>query len=153
MPREVDLIKLKESLLNEIDRVLSGDEDRVQQHGTLNEWRHHDCRCDLCRAARYAYDQKEGSARRRRRKFEGCEDITEAACIALLAGQGNKCGICKKDLVWPNRDSTIDHDHSTGKIRGVLCRYCNLGIGNLQDDPELLRQAAVYLEESEGANQ
>jgi hypothetical protein len=46
------------------------------------------------------------------------------------------------------KDLAVDHDHLTGKIRGLLCWVCNTGIGKLKDSPELLRKAANYIEES-----
>lgn len=40
----------------------------------------------------------------------------------------------------------VDHCHDTGKVRGLLCFNCNVGIGSLQDDIEMLRKAIKYLE-------
>jgi hypothetical protein len=61
---------------------------------------------------------------------------------AILERQGNACGICKA----PAKPLCIDHCHATGKVRGFLCRECNLGLGNYHDDPARMRAAAVYLE-------
>ena len=65
----------------------------------------------------------------------------------LLKEQEGKCAICEategnsKD--W---NFAVDHDHETGKIRGLLCNNCNRGLGLLQDSEELLRKAAKYVE-------
>lgn len=59
----------------------------------------------------------------------------------ILASDG--CRICGK-----RHDLCCDHDHVTGKLRGILCRSCNRGIGLLQDNPVLLRAATQYLMES-----
>lgn len=61
---------------------------------------------------------------------------------ALLARQGNACAICRKAA----RVLCIDHCHMTGRVRGLLCRKCNGGLGFYDDDPELLRAALAYLE-------
>lgn len=55
------------------------------------------------------------------------------------------CGICGQ---VPADRLCIDHDHETGKVRGLLCRTCNSGIGLLQDSPELLRRAIKWIEEN-----
>lgn len=55
--------------------------------------------------------------------------------------QPQECSICKSVL-----DLVIDHNHSTDKVRGLLCWSCNVGLGHLKDSPELLRQAALYIE-------
>lgn len=39
----------------------------------------------------------------------------------------------------------IDHDHRTGKVRGILCQACNLGLGKFRDDPALIKSAIRYL--------
>lgn len=52
-----------------------------------------------------------------------------------------KCAICSKET-----NLVGDHDHLTGRPRGVLCRTCNLAIGNMYDNPSLLIAAAKYLE-------
>ena len=58
--------------------------------------------------------------------------------------QNNKCAICKIDsktsVVWH-----ADHDHDTGQKRGILCQKCNMGIGLLGEDIEILEQAIMYI--------
>lgn len=54
-----------------------------------------------------------------------------------------QCQICAS-----NDTLSIDHDHSTGKIRGVLCRRCNTSLGSFQDSEELLQNAINYLRRS-----
>lgn len=74
--------------------------------------------------------------------------ISEQNCIELLASQNGKCGICKHELVWPDRNTHVDHDHKTGRIRGILCNRCNRAIGAFEDDSELLMDAAAYIARS-----
>ena len=63
----------------------------------------------------------------------------------LLKRQNGICLLCKRPP--GKRRLSVDHNHKTGKIRGLLCNNCNRGIGHLRDDPTLLREAANYLEE------
>jgi hypothetical protein len=63
---------------------------------------------------------------------------------AMVIMQDGRCAICERlpeDAVL-----RVDHDHSSGKIRGLLCRHCNLALGNMKDDITLLRKAIAYLE-------
>jgi hypothetical protein len=65
---------------------------------------------------------------------------------AMLAAQDGRCAICRTNE-WPGRHNKphVDHDHATGKVRGILCTKCNNGLGNFADDPARLRAAADYL--------
>lgn len=64
----------------------------------------------------------------------------------MLAAQNGGCAICSTTTPDGNaRRFHVDHDHETGKIRGLLCHSCNTGIGKLRDDPDLLLSAVAYL--------
>lgn len=67
---------------------------------------------------------------------------------ALFDAQGGACPICRRAFTW-NGDGLrfiIDHDHETGKVRGLLCHRCNTGLGQLwDDDVAALFRAIVYL--------
>jgi Recombination endonuclease VII len=64
---------------------------------------------------------------------------------AMLAEQGGVCAVCFREPT-PGISLHVDHDHETGRIRGLLCFRCNNALGDLEDDPALLRSAARYLE-------
>lgn len=63
---------------------------------------------------------------------------------AMLAAQGGGCAICGTTQ-WPGKGPHGDHDHVTGRFRGILCHDCNLLLGNAKDDPARLRAAIEYL--------
>ena len=70
--------------------------------------------------------------------------------LLLEEVQFNKCAICKGEQ--KNKRTNyfdVDHNHKTGKVRGLLCTNCNQGIGKFQDNKELLLHAYNYLEETE----
>lgn len=75
--------------------------------------------------------------------------ITKDLYLEILGKQEGLCGICVKPLTG-GKDEHIDHDHLTGKVRGVLCSSCNLAIGKLKDSPEVLLRAAEYIMRSWG---
>ena len=64
----------------------------------------------------------------------------------LLAAQGGCCKICGTDTPNGQGRFVIDHNHTTGEIRGLLCSTCNTGLGNFFDNPQFLKNAATYLE-------
>lgn len=64
----------------------------------------------------------------------------------LHAEQGGVCAICG-DEEKDGWSLSVDHCHSTGRVRGLLCRRCNVGLGLMRDRPDLLRLAADYLQQ------
>ena len=79
--------------------------------------------------------------RSRRFAFYG---ITEAEYETMVSEQSGLCRLCGGK---PNGKGAlhIDHDHSTGKVRGLLCHSCNTGLGSFKDNPELMALAIKYL--------
>lgn len=66
----------------------------------------------------------------------------------MLREQQHKCLICGLDETeCPYGSLSVDHNHATNKVRGLLCHNCNTSIGKFKDNPALLRAAAQYLEE------
>lgn len=72
--------------------------------------------------------------------------------LELIKKQNNKCDICvKEETQRSNKNGRIDslridHDHKTGKVRGLLCSKCNFGISQFNDDIKLLYNAIKYIE-------
>lgn len=71
----------------------------------------------------------------------------------MLLSQNGLCAICDKVETFKFKGEIknlcIDHNHETGEVRGLLCHKCNLGIGHLEDDKEILQKAIEYLEKYE----
>ncbi len=82
--------------------------------------------------------------RKRRTRFGG----SNLNANGMLDRQGFRCAICGKPDGVGNRANkrlALDHDHRSKKLRGMLCCECNRGIGLLNDSPELLQKASLYL--------
>ena len=63
----------------------------------------------------------------------------------LLESQDGRCSICGTKDPKGRGNFHVDHCHETGRIRGLLCNECNIGLGKFKDDPTILHQAADYL--------
>ena len=68
----------------------------------------------------------------------------------LLVEQNNSCAICGVEATGLKRELSVDHNHETNKIRGLLCHHCNIGLGNFKDSTTLLSVAIEYLERTDG---
>lgn len=71
--------------------------------------------------------------------------ITRAQYDARLAAQNHRCAICRSDDSGGSGQFHLDHDHTTGALRGFLCSRCNQGLGRFRDDPTLFEAAVAYL--------
>lgn len=106
----------------------------------------HICWCKECvlgRAVAWSSANPERAAMRRKRwKLKALYKISIEEFDRLFTLQDGKCAIC---LATPDTFH-VDHDHSSGEVRGLLCFPCNAGLGNMKDDPQLMRAGANYLE-------
>ena len=82
----------------------------------------------------------------RERKLKSRYGITIEEYNRLLKKQRGRCAICKLSEDEHTNSLAVDHCHSTGNIRGLLCARCNTGIGMLKDNIEVLKSAITYLE-------
>lgn len=74
-------------------------------------------------------------------------DIEMQEYRRLWLKQNGKCAICRQpERTERNNLLTIDHDHVSGHVRGLLCSHCNRAIGLLQDDPKIIAAAAAYVQ-------
>jgi len=100
-------------------------------------------------------DHERALARERRRKspeqhrtwnLKYKYGITADEFNEMVLAQGGKCAICITREPGRYKTWAIDHCHTTGAVRGLLCDQCNILLGNAKDNPSTLRAAADYLE-------
>lgn len=75
--------------------------------------------------------------------------ISESDLYIKFQQQNGRCAICNAPIDLAERhkrSACVDHDHATGQVRSLLCNHCNKGLGLFLDNPELLRNAADYLD-------
>lgn len=84
--------------------------------------------------------RKAASNRWARANFKMKYGMSNDQFYAMSASQGNKCKICGCEVKL-----TVDHDHVTGKVRGLLCGHCNSILGMSDDNQETLSRAIEYL--------
>jgi Recombination endonuclease VII len=76
----------------------------------------------------------------RKTKLKHRYGLTFEAHQEMFEAQGGKCALCGERTA-----ADVDHDHNTGKVRGLLCRACNLGLGMFKDSVDGLERAIAYL--------
>lgn len=107
------------------------------------------CDCKKCRSvASHDWKVKNPSKAKRKRlrsRLRNRYGLELQDYERMLVSQGGACEVCKN----PPKEGTrlhVDHDHLSGKVRALLCNGCNGALGKAQDDPDLLRNLALYIE-------
>lgn len=107
----------------------------------------HYCKKCSAKTSRSYHKTDRGQIRWRSRNYQKCFGITIDDYEKMLKAQDGKCAICqRRPGIDQEKRLHVDHCHTTGKVRGLLCSKCNCGIGHLADSPERLRKAASYIE-------
>ena len=78
-------------------------------------------------------------------------NISYSEFLEACSKQHNKCKICNIDLTFEGKSNTSavqDHDHTTGKLRYILCNSCNVALGHFKDSEEIILNALNYLREN-----
>jgi len=74
--------------------------------------------------------------------------ITPEAFDEIFRSQDGACAICSESLRLGTGGCAVDHDHKTNKVRGLLCRLCNVGVGHFRENEQWLLKAIEYLRRS-----
>lgn len=100
--------------------------------------------CKKCRRKVHQKWCKKNAYKIKGYRFKTEYGITLNDFEEMLEGQNYKCAICKITLDLGAK-THVDHDHITGKVRGLLCPNCNYGLGFFKDNPISLLEAIKYL--------
>lgn len=119
-------------------------EDLKDQRRAENNrrWREKNAERKRAQQAAWHVANKDRIRSQKRLKLYGVSDV------AMFAAQGGRCACCQTTITM---SAHIDHDHTTGKTRGMLCKTCNLALGHALEDPMRLRALADYIDRWSGA--
>ena len=112
--------------------------------------------CKECGSARstHEYHNEGGKEKQKGRSFKynlKKYGLTPAAYQEIHDNQEGSCAICSSPVALRLKTSHklfVDHDHKTGKVRGLLCHNRNAGLGHFRDNEQFLRNAIGYLNET-----
>lgn len=145
------------------------------QHGTRAGYERQRCRCEACRAWRAEYRRSMVGrpcprCERPRNTTGYCDECSSAMLTSwakrtsdvawlrrlktrygitpdeyagMLADQEGRCAICRRPP--QGRRLAVDHCHTTGQVRGLLCAPCNTTLGKIEDDPAIVERMVSYL--------
>ena len=115
----------------------------VDKAGEARSFRRSQCKmCEATRTKAWRSQNPEKAKRGdRKKKLRDRYEITPEDYDRMLVEQDGCCAACGVVVVDPD----VDHDHSTGEVRGLLCGPCNRALGALNDNVEALKALIVYL--------
>lgn len=110
-------------------------------------------RCDTeARKKWQANNREKSQLSQRKRNIKHKYGLDYDSYLQLLGSQNHKCAICEAEentSAYGKHNSphfSVDHNHDTGKVRGLLCNQCNRALGMFKDSPEILEKALKYLQ-------
>ena len=105
--------------------------------------------CKECTRARVAEEYKKDPLPTRNRHLKRKYGITLDDYNVMLEKQNHCCALCETSEPGGRWNMfAVDHCHETGNIRGLLCKRCNIALGELKDDVTILESAIKYINES-----
>lgn len=114
---------------------------------TINQVKQPKCKeCAILETSSWRGAQSEG--RLKDLYYKRAYGITLADFNTMFISQNGKCKLCSRELSLVNNTpdrAVVDHCHSSGNIRGILCNECNRGLGYFRDNPEALANASLYI--------
>ena len=105
--------------------------------------------CKECDKARVKSRHQENPDRTRNNDLKRNYGITLKEHQDMYNEQNGLCAICKKEGDGRWKKLCVDHDHKTGKVRKLLCRNCNMVLGQVEDNIHILQSMIQYLQQHE----
>lgn len=104
-----------------------------------------DGRSSTCKSCVNSHKRAYDPDKNRDSKLRRAYGISLGDYKVMLEAQGGRCAICKGTEGANGKLMAVDHCHTSGKVRGILCSHCNRGLGFFKDNIESLKAAIKYL--------
>lgn len=112
--------------------------------------KHSDYWCRTCRNIRSKQWRKDNPERKRQYEkistLKSRYNLSYEEYLDMFSKQENQCSICKTEVLPNTKNAHVDHCHTTGIVRSILCTTCNTGLGKFKENKQLLAEAIKYLE-------
>jgi len=127
------------------------EKDKAEGFARQKEYREKNADTIRARMREWAKDNRAHvNAYRMRQHYRNKYGITPEEKSEMLTSQGNCCACCGSDSPNHKQGWVVDHCHTSGKVRGILCQPCNLSLGKVRESVEHLRALIAYLEKHNG---